>query len=217
MVNSQEIIERSIYDALLRVAIALGYSLNPNDYLPINPINEKKFKEDIENLSKYIPVFGTGNSSSKGQKITPRIVVDAQGFYPGGVGLPKPLIEKVTGIGFTASEEPYETMDQYIDVHLVASNQEDLRLLHQIMFWALPQRGYIKPYNSEAFLNSGNIFIEVGNFFDYSNDTNGILEKVYEYKVYDTLIGEKDNIEVDFSPIKNIELILENYGTILNI
>lgn len=72
MINSQEIIERSIYAAILRVAVALGYSLDPNDYLPVSEANSIKLKEDIAKLSKYIPIFGTANSSSKDQKTTPR-------------------------------------------------------------------------------------------------------------------------------------------------
>lgn len=212
MINSQEIIERSVYAAILRVAVALGYSLDPNEYLPVSEANSVKLKEDIAKLSKYIPIFGTANSSSKDQKTTPRIVVNARGFYPGSIGLPKELIEKSEGVGFSSNEEPYETLDQYIDVHLVANNQEDLRLLHQILFWSLPQRGYIKPYNEENFLPSGNIFIEVGNFFDYPNTTLGLLEKVYEYKVYDTLIGEKEDTPNDLVPISSIEVVLEQYG-----
>ena len=39
MVNSQEIIERSIYMALLRVTIELGYGLDPNNYLPVSVEN----------------------------------------------------------------------------------------------------------------------------------------------------------------------------------
>lgn len=212
MINSQEIIERSVYSAILNVAVALGYSLDPNNYLPVNEANAARLKEDINELSKYIAIFGTANSSSKDQKTTPRIVVNARGFYPGAIGLPKQLLEKQTGIGFMANEEPYETLDQYIDVHLVANNQDDLRLLHQILFWSLPQRGYIKPYNEENFLFSGNIFIEVGNFFDYPNTTLGLLEKVYEYKVYDTLVGEKEDIPTDIVPITSIEVLLEQYG-----
>ena len=203
MVNSQEIIERSIYMALLRVTVELGYGLDPNNYLPVSIENSEKFQQDLKNLNKYIPIIGTGNATSKDQKITPRIVLNARGFYPGNIGLPKELIEKAEGIGFTANEEPYETLDQYMDVHLVASNQEDLRLLHQIMFWSLPQRGYIKPYTAEKFLPSGNIFIEVGNFFDYPNVNMGLLEKVYEYRIYDTLIGEKEDV---------ITVLLEKYG-----
>ena len=212
MVNSQEIIERSIYMALLRVTIELGYGLDPNNYLPVSIENSEKFQQDLKNLNKYIPIIGTGNATSKDQKITPRIVLNARGFYPGNIGLPKELIEKAEGIGFTASEEPYETLDQYMDVHLVASNQDDLRLLHQIMFWALPQRGYIKPYTAEKFLPSGNIFIEVGNFFDYPNVNLGLLEKVYEYRIYDTLIGEKEDVITDIVPMTSVTVLLEKYG-----
>ena len=212
MVNSQEIIERSIYMALLRVTVELGYGLDPNNYLPVSIENSEKFQQDLKNLNKYIPIIGTGNAPSKDQKITPRIVLNARGFYPGNIGLPKELIEKSEGIGFTANEEPYETLDQYIDVHLVASNQDDLRLLHQIMFWALPQRGYIKPYTAEKFLPSGNIFIEVGNFFDYPNVNVGLLEKVYEYKVQDTLIGEKEDVITDIVPMTSVTVLLEKYG-----
>lgn len=212
MVNSQEIIERSIYMALLRVTVELGYGLDPNNYLPVSIENSEKFQQDLKNLNKYIPIIGTGNATSKDQKITPRIVLNARGFYPGNIGLPKELIEKAEGIGFTANEEPYETLDQYMDVHLVASNQEDLRLLHQIMFWSLPQRGYIKPYTAEKFLPSGNIFIEVGNFFDYPNVNMGLLEKVYEYRIYDTLIGEKEDVLTDLVPMTSVTVLLEKYG-----
>lgn len=94
MINSQEIIERSIYQALLNASIKLGYSLDPNNYLPISIENQKRFKEDMDKLNKYIWVFGTGNNQSKDKKLTPRIVVNARGFYPGGIGLPKLLIQK---------------------------------------------------------------------------------------------------------------------------
>ena len=212
MVNSQEIIERSIYMALLRVTIELGYGLDPNNYLPVSVENSEKFQQDLKNLNKYIPIIGTGNATSKDQKITPRIVLNARGFYPGNIGLPRELIEKAEGIGFTANEEPYETLDQYIDVHLVASNQDDLRLLHQIMFWSLPQRGYIKPYTADKFLPYGNIFIEVGNFCDYPKVNLGLLEKVYEYRIYDTLIGEKEDVITDIVPMTSVTLLLEKYG-----
>ena len=175
MINSQEIIERSIYQALLNASIKLGYSLDPNNYLPISIENQKRFKEDMDKLNKYIWVFGTGNNQSKDKKLTPRIVVNARGFYPGGIGLPKLLIQKEEGIGFTATEEPYETIDQFIDIHLIANNQEDLRLLHQVMFYSIPQRGYLKPYNVDEFLFSGNIFLELVNFFDIPNLDFGLL------------------------------------------
>ena len=212
MINSQEIIERSVYSAIFNVAITLGYALNPEDYLPVSVENQAKYQADVGNLKKLIGIFGTGNNLSKGQRITPRITVNARGFYPGLIGMPKMLVEKEVGVGYTANEEPYETIDQYIDVHLTATTQEDLRLLHQILFWSIPQRGYIKPYNEPEFLFSGNIFIELINFYDQPTQEVGIMEKVYEFLVLDTLVGEKENVPIDWVPIKDISVLLENYG-----
>ena len=65
MINSQEIIERSIYQALLNASIKLGYSLDPNNYLPISIENQKRFKEQMiqdlvlkEIISEYAKKIG---------------------------------------------------------------------------------------------------------------------------------------------------------------
>ena len=56
----------------------------------------------------------------------------------------------------------------------------------------------------------GNIFIELGNFFDVPNNNLGLLEKVYEFRVYDTLVGLNDNLQVDMPEIISIEAIINN-------
>lgn len=211
MVESQLILERSIWSAINDVAVNLGVTIDPNKYQPISPENKTKLDEDIAKLKKYIAIYGTGNSQSKGQKITPRIVINARGFYPGSIGLPKVLLEKQVGVGYTAIEEPYETLDQLVDIHLVASNQDDMRLLHQILFWSIPQRGYIKPYDEDAFLFSGNIFVELSNFYDNPNTEVGLMEKVYQFNIYDCLLEEKES-NIVVTPIKDINLTLEDFG-----
>ena len=85
MVNSQEIIERSIYVALLNMAIKLGYTINPEDYLPTSEANAKRFQEDLKKITDdkgfYVGIFGVGNNHSRGIKETPRIVVDSDCVY----------------------------------------------------------------------------------------------------------------------------------------
>jgi len=210
MVNSQEVIERSIYSAILNTSVALGYSINPEEYLPVSEANSRKYAEAKKNLKKFVGIFGTGNNQSKDMKVTPRIVVNARGFYPGNIGLPKQLIGKEEGIGYTATEVPYSTIDQYIDIHLVANNQEDLRLLHQITFYSIPQRGYLKLYNQDKFLFSGNIFLELVNFFDTPNLEVGIMEKIYQFVVEDTLAYENTE-PLDWVPITDISAVIEAY------
>ncbi len=212
MIDSQEIIERSIYEALLHTTVKLGKTLNPLDYLPINCQNQAKYQKDLEKISNPIYIFGTGNNQSKGSELTPRIIVNARGFYPGAIGLPTELINQEEGLGFTATEYPSEAIDQVIDIHLVANNQEELRLLHQILFASIPQRGYLKPYTEEEFLFSGNIFLELTNFYDSPSRSQGIMEKVYQFEVYDCIIGAKKE-KADLVPIQDISLLLDAYGT----
>lgn len=216
MINSQEIIERSLYSSILEVTIAMGYTVDPNNYLPITVENSNKFKEDVKAITDakghFIEVFGTANNASKDAKKAPRIVVDARGFFPGGVGVPKELLTKEVGVGYTATEEPYSTIDQFINIHLVANNQKELRLLHLILFQSLPVRGYIKPYTEDKLLFTGNIFLELENFYDSPNLQLGLMEKVYEFAVEDTLIGEKDT-NIVIPPITDISVLLEKYNT----
>ena len=37
------------------------------------------------------------------------------------------------------------------------------------------------------------------------------MEKVYEFRIYDTLIGEVENKSIDWIPIKDISMVLEKY------
>ena len=69
MVNSQEIIERSIYSALLGVAVRLGKTVDPNLYLPKSVQNAAKYQADIDKLDKFVAIFGTGENQAKGKKI----------------------------------------------------------------------------------------------------------------------------------------------------
>lgn len=213
MVNSQEIIERSVYMALLNMTIDLGYTINPEDYLPISQENTERFSQAIKNIVKdkgfSISIFGVGNNHSRGIKETPRIVVDSEGFYPGDIGLPNRIMEKEEGIGYTSSEMPFETLSQYINIRLCAQSSEHMRLLHQIMFWSIPQRGYIKPYNEPGFLFDGNIFLRVVNFYNMPDLENGLMEKVYQFEVQDCLL-EKNNTPEVITPIKDISVLLEN-------
>ena len=196
MVTSQEIIERSIFSSLLRVAKDVyGVSLNPNDY--VNDSDDTRFNEDkeaiIQNKGFFVDLFGAGNNQSKGMKDPPRISIVTQGFIPGEVGIQSSMIEDVEG-GFKLSEFPNETINQYIDIHLEANLQEHIRILHMIMFQALPKRGYIVPYGSPKPF-SGNIFIEAVTFGDFSDLQNGVIHKIYTYSIKDAIIEPINEID----------------------
>lgn len=220
MVSSQTIIERSIYSAILETLISTGYSLRPDDYFPISTENSKRFNQDKESIKSnkgtFISIYGIGNNQSRGIKECPRITIEAKGFMPGDMGLPKQIMDKVEDKYFV-SEFPFEAIDQFIDIHLVANNQDDMRLLHTMLFASIPQRGYIKPYNLDTIPFDGNIYVEVSNFYDMPDTDKGIMEKVYEFTIKDSILEEIIKEEEDpIVPINYMEILIQNSNKIIS-
>jgi hypothetical protein len=222
MVTNELIIERSIYAALLRVALDLNVTLNPDNYLPISKENQDRYEHDMKALSTFVGIFGFGNPNSKGQKITPRIVIELDAYYPGDIGIQQFMEDTNDNDEYAEYEYPPETKHTSFDIHLVANDSKELRLLHQIMYSALPSKGFIKPFlqdTIEEYLNdntkldpTGNLFLEIGNFYDYTNEEKSIIEKIYVYNVKDGLLEEKidDN---NIAPITDISVLLNNQNS----
>lgn len=218
MVQSEEIVERTFYVSLLRTAIQMGYAINPDDYLPASIENEAKYKADKSTIQNFVNIFGVGNSHSREAKICPRITVNLNAYYPGSIGMERFQIESDEANQFNLSEYPYETKDISLDVHLVANNMVDMRILHNIMYRALPARGYLVPYfnNYYDWINqkigpTGNIFIEIGNFYDYDDKEHGILEKVYTYTCVDGILEKQINSDIEIVPINDILTLIGTY------
>ncbi len=220
MVTTQEIIERTLYASLMRVALQLGKTVNPEDYLPVSAQNSEAYKDAIESIgSDFIYIFGVGNNQVRGAKIVPRITVELNAYYPGNIGTEAFIVgdEKVNN-DYVAYDLPFESKNVQFDIHLVANTVEHLRLLHSIMYTALPARGYIRPFLENSLaeylaikkkLKTGNIYLEVSNFYDHNDQEHGILEKVYSYTCYDSYIEEYINTDVGpFTPIKDISVIM---------
>jgi len=219
MINIQEIVERTMYMSLLHTTETMGYTLDPDNYL-VDGLptleTERAFNTDMASISKFIYIFGIGNNQSRGQKECPRISLDLKGFYPGNVGIPQYIIDdsdKTNPIMVEYSSNSTHTIA--IDVHLVSNNQMDMRLLHTIMYKALPAMGYIKPYYNDKseWLNrkissTDNIFIEVGNYYDHNDSDHGILEKVYTYHITDGMVIEALP-DITLVPIHDISLLIQ--------
>lgn len=219
MVRSEEIIERTFYVSLLKTMLRMGVTINPDDYLPLSEENQKRFEADKSALPKFTYLFGIGNNQVRGAKICPRITLELNGYFPGDLGLNANEIEEGEDGNFQVVEYPWETKDITIDVHLVANTQQDMRMLHNILYSSLPARGYIVPYldnDFEAWKQKkvgpdGNLFIEVNNYYDHPELDHGMLEKVYTYLVKDGIIyPETINEDFEIVPIKDISVLIQS-------
>lgn len=218
MVSSEEIVERSFYMNLLAVALKAGITLDPDEYLNDKGLptkeTEARYKEDKSKLKKFVYIFGIGNNQERGIKEVPRITLDLQGYYPGVIGMEKYQLDDTDKEHPRMIDTGYNTKDIVIDVHLVSKTQQDMRMLHSIMYKALPTQGYIKPYmgNKEAFMNSGlqrseNIYIEIGNYYDHVDTDHGILEHVYQYKISDGVVPDEVS-DMELVPIRDISVLI---------
>lgn len=223
MVSSEEIIERSLYMALLSTALKAGVTLDPENYLvngACDPVLEKKFLSDKGKIDKFVYIFGVGNNQSRGIKDLPRICLNLKCYYPGSIGFNKFNVEKGGDSASKIELNDFMDKDVQVDVVLSAGNQPDMRLLHSIMYAALPGKGYIKPYlnDREAYFNSkvsptNNLFIEVGNYYDHSDVDHGILEKTYTYVISDGLVSSYLNSIEDIPLIRDISAVLNSLNS----
>ena len=207
----------------MRVALQLGYTLNPEDYLPVCPKNQAIYEADVNSLSKYIYIFGVGNNQVRGPKIVPRITIELNAYYPGEVGVEQFMIgDKDIHGDYIMYQYPFETKDSQFDIHLVANNVDDLRILHSIMYTALPARGYVKPFleqnlkdyiDNKGLLKTGNLFTQVSNFYDHNDQEHGILEKVYSYTCVDGMVEEIIPKDSTFVPITDITALIKLEGS----
>lgn len=220
MVTTQEIIERTLYASLMRITLGLNKTVNPELYLPVSSQNSELYKAAVEAIGPdFIYIFGVGNNQVRGVKEVPRITIELNAYYPGNIGTEAFMIgEELVDNEYVAYNFPFETKHVQFDIHLVANTAEQLRLLHRIMYTALPARGYIRPFLEDTLakyletprkLKSGNVYLEVSNYYDHNDQEHGLLEKVYSYTCYDSYIEETENTDLGpIAPIKDISAII---------
>lgn len=218
MVSSEEIVERSLYMNLLAVALKSGYTIDPDNYLDERGLPTKEtealYLADKAKLNKFVYIFGIGNNQERGIKEVPRITLDLQGYYPGVIGMERYQLDDTDKQNPRMIDTGYNTKDIVMDVHLVSKTQADMRLLHSILYKALPSQGYIKPYlgNREEFMKSGlleseNIYLEVGNYYDHVDTDHGLLEHVYQYKISDGVVPDEVS-DIELVPIRDISVLI---------
>lgn len=60
-------------------------------------------------------------------------------------------------------------------------------------------------------LPSGNLFIEIANWYDYDDKEHGLLEKVYNYTCVDGVLNEYKDEDITIAPINDILTLIGTY------
>ncbi len=209
LTNIQELIERSLFETIRLELVDKGYLPDIADTVtyPDNNTGWAQWEADIDaivaSMGFSIELFSVGNNESKGVKKVPRIVLESGNFLPGALGGdPQRYFEDV-GSSYTALVTPPQTVDFYLNIHLVSNKAQQLRVLNSILALSIPRRGYIPYYND----STKTFFARYLNYYNQSSEDDGILEHVYAYEIPDC--WDISNREV-FTNIAKIEEITLN-------
>lgn len=208
----QEVIERSLFEAIRLELVDKGYlpNITNTTLYPNTQVGWDKWETDIATIAAgakgfAIELFSGGSSESRGMKKVPRIVMDSGNFLPGALGGDPQKYFLDNDENYKALVTPPQTVDFYLNFHLISNTLAQARILNAILALAIPRRGYVPWYN----ITTNSFFIRYLNYFDQSDIQQGIIEHVYAYEIADA--WDREDIELA-NVIAKIQQIEVNYN-----
>jgi len=205
--NIQERIERSFYEALRLRAVHEGFTPDITTYSQ-DQAGYDQYKIDLNAIYTAggfaVELFGVSNPQDKGYKKLPRLVFSTESFMPGEYG-----IETTEWNEYQPNTDTYQakrtsqaiTHQMFMSCYAVADTVNEMRTLVAMVNSTLPLRGQLK-YADDP---DNNFFVEMVDFVDLDDPTNGIMEKVYRFRIPD-IIWTDDILEDTWVPIHYINM-----------
>lgn len=204
----QELIERSIFEILRLELVDKGYlpDIIDTDTYPDDTTGWAAWKAAITTIVNSkgfaIELFSGGSSDARGIKKVPRIVINCGNFLPGALGGDPRRFFQDQGTHYSALVTPPQTVDFYLNFHLVSNTIEQARVLNDMIALAIPRRAYL-PWYSDA---TKTFFIRYLNYHNLEDEDQGIIEHVYAYEIPDA--WDRNDVEVNEIIAKISEITL---------
>lgn len=185
LVDIQEVIERTVFERIRQELVDKLYLPDITIY-PDTPAGWDGYNVAIKAIADgalgfAIELFGAGVADFKGTKKVPRIAINSGSFLPGALGGDPRRYFNDVGADFTALVQPPQTVDYYVDFHLVANSIKQIRILNSLLSISVPRRGYIPFYNDAT----NSFFAREIGYYNADNEDDGIIEKVFGYEIPD--------------------------------
>lgn len=204
--TAQQVIERSIFEKIRLELVDKGYLPNITSYTN-DAAGQIAYNSAIDTIVQTkgfaIELFSTGTNKAKQVKKVPRIVMKSGSFLPGALGGSPSRIYEDQGTSYKALVTPPQTVDYYINFHLVSENIEQERVLAAILALSIQRRGYITRIDDAT----KSFFAKYLNYYDGDNVDEGITEKIYAYEIPDC--WDTEDIVVEATVAKLAEITLE--------
>lgn len=223
LINTEEIVEKSIFLSIEKILVREGYipditlfpDLYGNDDAAARVAQiayDNAVKSIVANKGFSIELFNYSETQAKGERKVPRIVINTQGFYPGSIGKDSTAnyVKNQANDGYIREYDGQKTSDMYLNIYLVANSIKQIRTLHAILSASIPRHGYIPRWEeNEDFQleQTGNLFIEYVSFNESDDENRGVIEKAYRYLVPDVVENELIIDNTDIAKIESIDYL----------
>lgn len=207
--ETQQIVERSFFMTLLAKVQEFGYIPDKTDTVAYPPtiVGENAYRAAINSIittkGYAIRVVGSGTTVNVGIKDLPVFVIGSSSYMLGDLGgdlnYHHEYFEQSSN--YKKKLLPPQSVDFYLDVHIVCNSIGQYRTMASILALALPMRYYLPSYNAEdkrflITINQGAI--------DVSDKNKGILEYIYKYKAHDLYVQPDIYSDDAIEPVNEI-------------
>jgi len=205
-------IERSFYEAVRLRVVADGYTPDITTYSQ-DPSGFAQYQADLSQIKTdrgwAVEVFGMSNPEDKGYKNLARVVLYTDSFLPGEYGLDdSPFFElNINGNYNEVIPTQNITHQLFMNCSIVCDHTDQFRYLTSVVNSTLPLRGLLRYYDIPEL----GFFVENTAYLDISDPINGVLEKIYKYRVPDVVWTESTITEDKYSAIEVINFKLFSY------
>jgi len=186
--NTEEVVERSVYNAIMDVCVELGYcpDVRNSSLFPDTSQGWQAYityQQSTINMKGFcVEVFGSSNPDDKGIKKLPRIVIDTITMDRGDFGLDaSPVYEKQVDGTYNKLRFPTTSSNATFNIYAVAKDIKQMRVLLSILAIALQNFTYIKRYPT----TDQKLLVKTVSSSNNPEYAQGILEHIIRYEIPD--------------------------------
>lgn len=221
--NVEEMVEKSIYEAIRKALVTFEYLPDITVYSQ-DKSGREDFEKAIQTLNDRgspkdfsIDLKGFSGTKAKGEIAVPRISLTTLRPLPGDIGRPIRYKEKTLDGQYQEFLTSHTSFNLQIQIKITWQLQRHLRAAVACIAYALGTRGYIPFYNT---LENNQItpqtqffYIEDLNVgYDARDSDIGNTETIYVYEVRDLNLVDDKSLTVN-KPITDININIETQDT----
>jgi hypothetical protein len=214
LIQVQEIVERSLYEKIRLKILELGYipDISNDTLYPNNAQGKRAFDaamaQIVNSQGFAIELFSVGAVKARGLKKVPRIVIQKGRLLPGQIGAPPGInyVPNTANDNFDGIKLPPTSTDYYLDIHLISNEERQDRVMNNIIGDSISTRAYVELLEVDPV---SRFYIEQIGYSESADMDEGIIERVYQYRIPDLYITLK-TVVGQASKITEIKVEQEN-------